>query len=73
MPLETLRELARQALPASVKDPESFDTFRRLRDEGGIIVPLPVGHEPAQYAKALLITTRRWRALHGDSSAPLRP
>lgn len=72
MPLETLRELATHALPFRVTDHAKFDTLRRLRDDGDIIVLLPVGHELGQYANVLLITAHGWRRLQGDPCPPLR-
>ena len=65
MPSEMLRELATQRLPVRFKDPERIDKLRRLRDDGDIIVLLPMGHQLDQYASVLLITARGWRKLRG--------
>lgn len=66
MSLELLRELAAQALPVHVTDEEQIGILRRMRDEGDVIVLLPIGNEAVPQATVLLITAHGWRKLRGD-------
>ncbi|PZP92021.1 MAG: hypothetical protein DI587_33015 [Variovorax paradoxus] len=68
MPLQLLRELASQTLPAVFADPSDIAKLVKLRQLGLIIVLLPMDHEDV--ARVLLITAEGWRTLRKLSRLP---
>jgi hypothetical protein len=68
MPLQLLRELASQTLPAVVADPGEIAKLAKLRQLGLVIVLLPIDDEDA--ARVLLITSEGWRTLRKLSRMP---
>lgn len=74
MPLELLRDLARQALPVTVTSPEDIDKLRVLRAAGHIAVLLPQTDAEGEnlFARVLAVTAAGHEALNAGTDAALQ-